>query len=206
MSWLAIPGWATRPDIFSEILPENLDFELANLNFDNDGSFPEIKNKHYDGIICYSLGSLIALKAALKNSPEKIIFISGFTFFPGFDAIEARKRKMKINLMIKGLKRDAAKTLTDFYSEAGLTTKPSTANNVINLIHGLELLRDCDMSHALKNNVSKIFTIHGKNDSIVPEEMNRMQFNNVNHISLAGDHGIIQSKNEEIKKILSEII
>lgn len=206
MSWLAIPGWATNPGIFSDILPENLDLELANLNFDNDGKFPEIKNIKYEGIICYSLGSILALGTLLKNAPEKIIFISGFTYFPGFDDLEARKRKMKINLMIKGLKKDAARTLTDFYSEAGLTVKSSTANNVINLIHGLELLRDCDMSHALKNTESKIFTIHGKNDSIVPEEMNRMQFNNENHISLTGDHGIIQSKSEEIKKILSEII
>lgn len=206
MSWLAIPGWATQPDIFSDILPENLDIEIINLNFDQEREFPEIKNKKHDGIICFSLGSLLALEAVQKNEAEKIVFISGFTHFPGFDKMTSRKRKMKINLMIKGLKRDSAKTLADFYSEAGLSIEPSTFNNVTNLIHGLELLRDCDMSHALKNTEAKIFTIHGKNDSIVPEELNRMQFNNETHFSLSGDHGIIQSKSEEIKKILSEII
>ena len=117
-------------------------------------------------------------------------------------------RKMKINLMLRGLKRDPAKVIGDFYTEAGLKQSIEKTLNVNNLIHGLELLRDCDMSHALCNTEAEIITIHGKDDVIVPEELNRMQFTNTEkeRYTLDGNHGIIQSKSPEIKKILSEIV
>jgi len=202
MKWLCIPGWATDPDIFSEIPPSNHDFQKLDFNFFNDQDFPDCEELNADGIICYSLGSLIALQIMERKNIQKAIFIGGFTFFPGDD----KKRKLKISLMIRGLKKNPEKTLADFYAEAGLPQKSFTKINVTNLIHGLELLRDCDMSHALRNTNSEIYTIHGDQDSIVPEEQNRMQFKNNKHFSLNGNHAIILSKSNEIKKIISEII
>ena len=133
---------------------------------------------------------------------QKVILIGGFTYFPGED----KRRKLKISLMIRGLKKNPEKVLTDFYKEAELPEQSHDKINVNNLIRGLELLRDCDMSHALLNNDTKLYTIHGDQDSIVPEELNRMQFKDSKHFSLEGNHSIILTKAKEIKKIISEII
>ena len=208
MKWLAIPGWATSPDIFDLILPENLNVECVDLNFYEQPEFPDIKINEFDGIICYSLGSLLALKNIEESNIKKIIFIGGFTSFPGSDAKQSKLRKMKVKLMIRGLKKDPEKILRDFSEEAGLNFTEKATINVNNLIHGLELLRDCDMSHALYKTEAEIFTIHGKDDVIVPEELNDMQFKEKvsQKYILDGNHGIIQNSSEEIKKILSEII
>ena len=202
MKYLCIPGWATNPDIFSDILPDKLISEAIDFNFFNDLDFPhEKEDKNIDTVICYSLGSLYALELIGKAKVQKVILIGGFTYFPGDD----KKRKLKINLMIRGLKQKPEKVLAEFYKEAGLPQQKHDKINVNNLIRGLELLRDCDMSHALLNNETKLYTIHGDQDSIVPEELNRMQFKNSKHFSLEGDHSIILTKAEEIKKIISEI-
>ena len=202
MNWLCIPGWGTEPDIFNKIIPEGTQAETLDLNFFNEEDFPDTSQKKVDGVICYSLGSLIGLELMELTSIKKAIFIGGFSFFPGED----KKRKLKINLMIRGLKKDPAKVLDDFYSEAGLPNLAGKEINVNNLIHGLELLRDCDMSHALCNNKSEIYTIHGDQDSIVPEKLNRMQFKESKHFSIEGQHSIILTQSNEVKKIISEII
>ena len=205
MKWLCIPGWATGTDIFEDIIPDEASCDVVELNFFNNDDFPENITDGYQGIICYSLGSLLALGV---SNIKKIIFIGGFSFFPGVEAREAKMRKMKINLMIRGLKKNPEKTLEDFYTEAGLEVNVRKNLNVNNLIHGLELLRDCDMSHALCNTDAEIFTIHGKDDVIVPEELNRMQFTTIvkERFLIDGNHGIIQSQSPQIKKLLSEII
>lgn len=202
MKWLCIPGWATGPGIFSNLLPKNTALKAIDLNFFNNEPFPKCDDSDPEGIICYSLGSLIALKLIEKRKTKKVIFIGGFSFFPGND----KKRSLKINLMIRGLKKTPEKVLADFYEEAGLPLTTHTKININNLIHGLELLRDCDMSHALYNSDTEIFTIHGAQDSIVPEELNRMQFKESKHYSIEGNHSIILTKADEIKKIISEII
>ena len=208
MKWLCIPGWATPPAIFNDLIPNKHQFHTLDLNFFNKDPFPEISLEGYEGLICYSLGSLLTLNSLEKSSLKKIVFIGGFTHFPGKDPKGSKLRKMKINLMLRGLKRDPAKVIGDFYTEAGLKQSIEKTLNVNNLIHGLELLRDCDMSHALCNTEAEIITIHGKDDVIVPEELNRMQFTNTEkeRYTLDGNHGIIQSKSPEIKKILSEIV
>ena len=202
MKCLCIPGWATSPDIFSDLLPDNLISEEVDFNFFNDLGFPENEEKEIDTILCYSLGSLYALTLMERVKIQKVILIGGFTYFPGED----KRRKLKISLMIRGLKKNPEKVLTDFYKEAELPEQSHDKINVNNLIRGLELLRDCDMSHALLNNDTKLYTIHGDQDSIVPEELNRMQFKDSKHFSLEGNHSIILTKAKEIKKIISEII
>lgn len=208
MSWLCIPGWATSPDIFDPILPADLNIDRVDLNFFSEGEFTKVTKSHYDCVICYSLGSLLALKLMNINDVKKIIFIGGFSSFLGSDIKQAKLRKIKISLMIRGLKKAPSKVLKDFYTEAELNFNEKPTINVNNLIHGLELLRDCDMYQELCNTEAEIFTIHGKDDVIVPEELNRMQFEEKvsQRYILDGNHGIIESSSAEIQKILSEII
>ena len=208
MNWLCIPGWATSPDIFDSILPTELNIDRIDLNFFNKTEFPKLEIPSHDCIICYSLGSLLALRSMNINNVKKIIFIGGFSSFLGSDLKQAKLRKIKISLMIRGLKKDPSKVLKDFYNEAGLNFNKKPTININNLIHGLELLRDCDMYQELCETEAEIFTIHGKGDVIVPEELNRMQFKDKvsQRYVLDGGHGIIESRSDEIQKILSEII
>ena len=206
MNWLCIPGWATTPEIFNDIIPANIPFERFDFNFFNNKDFNTGQYIKTEGIICFSQGSLTALQIAQKSDIKRIIFIGGFTFFPGHDVKTGKLRKMKINLMIRGLKKNREKTLNDFYIEADLPLKAPTTFNVTNLIHGLELLRDCDMSHALTEIDSEIETIHAREDKIIPESLHKIQFKNARHYRLKGNHGSFLSQPDELKQILTEIL
>lgn len=206
MDWLCIPGWATTPDMFTNVMPEKSSFKTVDFNFFNDLAYPGELQANVQGIVCFSLGSLAALQLTTKIKIKKIVFLGGFTYFPGMQEKSARRRQMKINLMIREMKKNPLKVLNDFYQEAGLPAKKMTKMNTINLIHGLELLRDCDMSHVLAVTNSEVVTIHAKEDKIIPLEIHNKQFMSGKHFLIEGNHGTFLSNPDKVKQILREVV
>ena len=202
MKWLCFPGWAVEFGHLRAMAPEA---EEINYHFYSEGSFPEIENFIPSvpySILCYSMGTLHALKAAQISRPEKIVSIAGFAHFPG-KGDDAKRRKLLIMQMIRGLKSNPVKTVKDFSLKAGLEPPSCDEFNTNNLIKGLELLKDCDMSQALNNNLN-LTLISSDNDTIVPGHISKQLLSGEGcreHITIQGSHGAWQSKMEKIREI-----
>lgn len=210
MNWLSLSGWAMEKSSLSSLLPHDSKITEVDYHFFDDGSFPDdreleefIPEGPYN-IICYSMGTLIALKLCLIKKPEKMVSICGFTHFPGFDR-EAKRRKLNILQMIKGLKNNPTKTLKDFSVQAGLQLPQLKLINQSSLIKGLELLKNDDMSLASQGENIKLLSIYANNDLIVPEAItDQIVTGNGNRqkACLAGGHGIVQTHVNNIQELI----
>ena len=209
MKWIGLPGWATNKNILSSLIPDN-QIELVDYNFYSEKDFPSINQvaslisgEEY-GIICYSMGSLLALELSQIKKPKLIISMGGFCHFPGYDQ-NSKRRRLIIMQMLKGLKRDPAKTISDFNLKAGLTSLPQEYLNVNNLSKGLELLKDGDMSQALKSELD-IISICAKEDEIVPDYISKQLLQGPGKrkaVFVSGNHGFVQNQ-ENIQEIIKQ--
>jgi hypothetical protein len=210
MNWLSLSGWAMEKCSLSSLLPQNSKVTEVDYHFFDDASFPDdrelekfIPEGPYN-IICYSMGTLTALKLCLIKKPEKMISICGFTHFPGCGR-EAKRRKLNILQMIKGLKNNPTKTLEDFSIQAGLQLPELKFINQANLIKGLELLKDADTSLASQGVNIKLLSIYGNNDLIVPEAITDQMVpdhGNRQKVCLTGGHGIVQTHVNNIQELI----
>ena len=205
MKWLCFSGWAVEPGLLKSIAPAD-DVIEVDYNFFKEGAFPEIEQvipKEPYSILCYSMGTLHALEAALLFPPQEIVSIAGFASFAGFGK-DAKKRRLLILQMIKGLKKSSEKTVNDFRRKAGLNNFNTSMFNTDNLIKGLELLKDCDMSQAL-NSELKLTLISSDNDEIVPAHISSQLLSGPGEKRLSilrGSHGAWQNNKEEIARII----
>ena len=210
MKWLLIPGWSTDTEIFShylDLLNENTTYSWG-FSTDSQASKDEetlsFLNEDYS-VLCYSMGILKALELSIQNPPKKIISICGFPSFCNSD----KRRTMQINLMIRGLKKNHQKVITDFRKTAGLSDVENKTWNVNNLAKGLVNLRDSDFSDSSETRKLDILLIEGIQDAIVPNNISQRLLTgpgNRQSISVEGGHGIIESQINEIRQILKDNI
>ncbi|NQZ59824.1 MAG: hypothetical protein HRT88_20420 [Lentisphaeraceae bacterium] len=76
MKWICLPGWATEPQLLSDLLPESAEKIEIDFNFFHDEAFPavneiqqHIPDEDY-GIICFSMGTLFALELCKIKQPK----------------------------------------------------------------------------------------------------------------------------------------
>ena len=137
-------------------------------------------------------GDLKALELSQNKLPHRIISICGFPSFCNDD----KRRKMQINLMLRGLKKDPLKVLNDFRSTAQLTKTEVQKWNLENLEKGLLSLRDLDFSNVSETRKLDILLIEGIQDAIVPDNISQRLLTgpgNRQSISVEGSHGIIRN-------------
>ena len=212
MNWISLPGWATDKSILTPLLPPEHSIEEIDFNFFNESPFPSVEHiasqlpESY-GIICYSLGTLVALKLSKIKLPEQIICIGGFSHFPGTGAL-SKRRKLQIRQMMKGIRIGAHKTVLDFCTQAQLKMPQYDYLNENNLLKGLELLKDCDMSQASESETLNIFSIYGNEDNIVPEVVSQqLMVGNGKRkmVKINGGHGIIHTHADTVKELIKGI-
>ena len=80
MKWICLPGWATEPQLLSDLLPESAEKIEIDFNFFHDEAFPavneiqqHIPDEDY-GIICFSMGTLFALELCKIKQPKPLLF------------------------------------------------------------------------------------------------------------------------------------
>jgi len=183
-----IHGWATTPEVWAgqkEYFSGEYEVILAdisaakNIKEAADSVYGLVRDKNNFILIGWSLGWLVILELlkTFKIKPNGIISVNSTAKFVDDGYLGAGPKKAHLDKTIRDCRRDAGRAFSDFYKTI-LSDKGNEAFTGLNpdgidynnLIHGLNMLKDCDYREFIKDVRIPALFIAGEQDTICPQE------------------------------------
>lgn len=185
-----VHGWGLGPafwDDLSALFPNSLK-SFIDLGF--TGSVPScVLPSEPATYITHSLGTLWALKNAAPRM-EALIAINGFAYFAPFTP------KSALLQMKKNLRQNPEQQMKEFCQAADIQRKtdPASAFNIPRLQEGLDHLINQDERQTLQTLDSRILSLAGARDNILPLEVMKQEWAGYNlKIHEEAGHALPQS-------------
>jgi len=190
-----LTGWAIPPSHyplplhFKVIDSTELIFATGGLNEINASNISAIQSIE-DTLVCFSLGSLIALHCFPLLRCKKLILVAPTLSFCSTTQNRLGTPSKILTSMIREIRSGNQSTLIHFYENCALKSIPAHEYSTDMLIGGLHFLQNCQIEPFIPSEIPEIVVFHGEQDRIIPFESGHKvaEMLNARFIAVPGGH------------------